>query len=115
MLVGERENRLYPLSPSKIEYIESRGNYVAFHAAGLVFLSRDTMKRLSRLLGDRGYVRIQRTVLLNIRSIQYAQRAGRGRYTFMLSSGERVCSGIKYRKELLSILPLAGAQRLSGD
>jgi DNA-binding LytR/AlgR family response regulator len=112
VLIGEREHRLYPLAPAKIEYIESRGNYVLLHSGGQVFLSRDSMKRLSRLLANSGYVRIQRTVLLNLRSIEYAELAGRGRYAFTLSSGERVSSGTRYRDEILRTLPLTRAQRL---
>lgn len=115
MLVGERDGRMYPLAPAEIEYIESRGNYVAFHSNGLIFLSLDTMKRLTQLLAGSSFVRIQRTVLLNIRSIEYAQRAGRGRYAFTLSSGERVYSGKQYRDELLEILPLTHSRRNSGS
>src|SRR5579864_6457982 len=66
MLVGERERRLYPLSPGEVDYIESRGNYVEFHVEELVFISRDSIKRLSRALAESGYIRIQRTLLLNV-------------------------------------------------
>src|SRR5215472_12175512 len=57
VLVGERERRLYLLAPGEIDYIESRGNYVEFHADDLVFISRDSIKRLSRTLIDSGYIR----------------------------------------------------------
>jgi DNA-binding LytR/AlgR family response regulator len=115
VLVGEREQRLYPLAPEEVDYIESRGNYVEFHAAGLVFISRDSIKRLWRVLSDRGYIRIQRTLLLNIRCIRYAQPAGRGRYAFTLSSGVRLSSGARYREEILRMLPLTRARRLGGS
>lgn len=115
VLVGERERRLYVLSPGDLDYIESRGNYVEFHAERLVFISRDSIKRLSRLLADSGYVRIQRTVLLNVRAVLYAQRVGHGRYAFSLRSGARVCSGAKYRDEILQVLPLTRTRRLSGN
>ena len=113
LLIGEREHRLYPLNPAKIEYIEARGNYVALHASGLVFLCRDSISHLSRVLANRSFIRIQRAILLNLRSIQYAEPAGRGRYHFTLSSGERVCSGTRYRDEILMVLPLTRAERLS--
>lgn len=115
LLIGERDHRLYPLNPAKIEYIEARGNYVALHADGLEFLSRDSISRLSRVLANSSFIRIQRAVLLNLRSIQYAQPAGRGRYDFTLSSGERVCSGTRYRGEILRVLPLTSARRLRGS
>jgi DNA-binding LytR/AlgR family response regulator len=110
VLVGERERRLYILAPDQVEYIESRGNYVEFHAGGLPFISRDSLKRLSRVLAAEGYVRIQRTLLLNLRSIVYAQRVGHGRFAFTLSSGARLCSGAKFRLEILQVLPLSRVQ-----
>lgn len=115
LLVGERERRLYLLAPGEIDYIESRGNYVEFHADELVFISRDSIKRLSRTLADSGYIRIQRTLLVNLQSIVYAQRVGHGRFAFTLSSGARLCSGGKYRDEILRTLPLTRARRHAGS
>jgi len=115
LLVGERERRLYLLAPGEIDYIESRGNYVEFHVDELVFISRDSIKRLSRLLADSGYIRIQRTALLNIQSILYAQRVGHGTFTFTLVSGARLRSGARYREEILRRLPLTRARRLGSD
>ena len=114
VLVGERERRLYLLAPGEIDYIESRGNYVEFHADDLVFISRDSIKRLSRVLADSGYLRIQRTLLLNLSCIVYAQRVGHGNFAFTLTSGARLCSGAKYREEILGILPLTRARRRGG-
>ena len=114
LLVGERERRLYLLVPGEIDYIESRGNYVEFHADDLVFISRDSIKRLSRVLAESGYMRIQRTLLLNLESIVYAQRVGHGRFAFTLSSGARLCSGAKYREEILAVVPLTRERRLGG-
>jgi len=102
---------MYVLAPGELDYMESRGNYVEFHAGDLVFMSRDSIKRLSRVLADSGYIRIQRTLLLNIESIVFAQRAGHGRFAFTLSSGACLCSGAKYREEILRALPLTRARR----
>jgi len=115
VLVGERERRLYPLSPGEVDYIESRGNYVEFHVEDLVFISRDSIKRLSQALAQSGYVRIQRTLLLNVQAIVYAQRVGHGTYAFTLRSGARLSSGARYREEILRILPLTRARRLGSS
>lgn len=114
VLIGERERRLYLLTPGEIDYVESRANYVEFHADGLVFISRDSIKRLSRVLAGSGYIRIRRTLLLNIQSILYAQRVGHGTYAFTLSTGACLRSGAKYREEILRFLPLTCARRVAG-
>lgn len=107
VLVGEREHRLYVLMPEQVEYIQSQGNYVKLYGGGAEFISRDSVKRLAPLLAGRGFVRIERSLLLNIQAILYAQRTGRGRFLFTLSSGARLCSGQAYRAEILHVLPLA--------
>jgi DNA-binding LytR/AlgR family response regulator len=109
VLVGERERRLYILSPENLEYIESQGNYVRLHGGGIDYISRDSIKRLEYALADQGFLRIERSLIVNIRAIVYAQRAGRGRYLFMLHSGVSIRSGAGYRSGILRALPLAPA------
>ncbi|MGA7824166.1 MAG: LytTR family DNA-binding domain-containing protein [Steroidobacteraceae bacterium] len=107
VLVGEREHRFYVLKPEQIELIESHGNYVKFHSGGTEYISRDSVKRLAAALSASGFVRIERSLLINVRAIRYAQRAGRGTYTFTLLSGTVVHSGARYRDQILQHLPLA--------
>jgi DNA-binding LytR/AlgR family response regulator len=108
-LVGEREHRLYVIEPDKVDYIESHGNYVKLHMGNAEYITRDSVKRLSTVLAGSGFVRIERSLLINIRAILYVQRVGRGRYAFTLTSGARLHSGAKYRDEILQALPLAQA------
>jgi hypothetical protein len=105
LLVGEREHRLYVLKPEKIEYIEADGNYVKLHADTTEYISRDTIKRLSNVLNG-GFIRIERSLLINIRAVAYAQRVGRRTYAFTLVSGSCLFSSPKYRDEILRALPL---------
>ena len=106
LLVGEREHRLYVLSPEKINYIESHGNYVKIHASGAEYICRDSIKRLAPLLRLHGFLRIERSILINIRAILFVQRAERSTYMFTLVCGSTVNSGATYRREILRILPL---------
>jgi two-component system, LytTR family, response regulator len=105
-LVGEREHRLYPLDPLDIDYIKAAGNYVTYHLAGVEYIARESLKHLAYLLGPVGFVRIERSLLLNVRAIAYAQPGGHGAFAFTLSSGSRLHSGPAYRDTILSVLPL---------
>jgi DNA-binding LytR/AlgR family response regulator len=111
VLVGEREHRLYVLPTEKIDYIEAHGNYVKLHAGNAEYISRDSVKRLKTALLPGGFLRIERSLLINVRAILYAQRLGRGTYAFTLTSGQRLCSGATYRGAILQALPLAQAPR----
>jgi DNA-binding LytR/AlgR family response regulator len=107
LLIGERDRRLYVLRPEKIDYIESDGNYVKFHVGNTEYITRGSVKRLATTMAGSGFVRIERSLLVNVRAISYLQRAGRGTYAFTLVSGACLHSGAKYRDQILRVLPLA--------
>lgn len=105
-LVGEREHRLYPLDTFEIDYVESTGNYVTYHRAGVEYIARESLKRLEIALAPAGFVRIERSLLLNVRAIAYAQPRGRGSFVFTLTTGASLHSGHTYRDMILAALPL---------
>ena len=113
LLVGEREHRLYPLDPQKIDYFESDGNYVSIRSGTTAYISRDTIKRLASELAQLGFVRIRRSLLVNIRAVAYAQTIGHGRFAFTLSSGACLHSGPTYRDAILQALPLTNRRSTS--
>jgi two-component system LytT family response regulator len=110
-LVGERQHRLYPLDVEKIDYIEAHGNYVTIRGGNCDYIRRDTIKRLAAHLADRGFMRIERSVLLNVRAVAYAQVANHGTFVFTLSSGACVQSSASYRDAIIKVLPLAPLSR----
>jgi two-component system LytT family response regulator len=105
LLVGERQHRLYPLDVEKIDYIEADGNYVTIRVGDVEYISRDSIKRLSTELADFGYVRIDRSILLNIRAVEFAEPVGHGTLAFTLASGACLYSSKIYRETILQILP----------
>ncbi|MGH8180494.1 MAG: LytR/AlgR family response regulator transcription factor [Steroidobacteraceae bacterium] len=105
-LVGEREHRLYPLDTFEIDYVESTGNYVTYHRAGVEYIARESLKRLEIVLAPAGFVRIERSLLLNVRAIAYVQPIGRGSFVFTLTTGASLHSGHTYRDLILTALPL---------
>jgi two-component system, LytTR family, response regulator len=110
-LVGERERRLYPVDPHKVDYIESDGNYVTLHVGPRDYIARDTLKRLESLLAPVGFIRIERSLLLNLRAIAYVQPGGRGGFAFTLASGACLRSSHTFRAAILRSLPLVSSAR----
>jgi two-component system, LytTR family, response regulator len=106
LLVGEREHRLYPLDTFDIDYVRSAGNYVTYHRAGVEYIARESIKRLELALAPAGFLRIERSLLLNVRAIAYAQPNGRGSFVFTLTTGASLRSGQAYRDAILAVLPL---------
>ena len=106
LVIGERERRLYPLNAETIDYIESDGNYVTIRAGNSKYISRDTIKRLAAELADVGFVRIERSLLVNIRAVLHVESVGRGTFAFTLSSGSCLHSSASYRDAILGVLPM---------
>ena len=107
LLVGERGHRLYPLDPLEIDYVRSAGNYVTYHRASVEYIARDSIKRLEPVLAPAGFMRIERSLLLNVRAIAYAEPVGRrGSFVFTLTTGVSLHSGQGYRDTILATLPL---------
>jgi two-component system LytT family response regulator len=105
-LVGERQRRLYPLDPKSIDYIEADGNYVTLRAGKVEYLARDSIKRLSMQLAELGFIRIERSLLVNAAAVLYAEVAGHGTFALTLSSGVCLYSSPAYREPILRIIPL---------
>jgi two-component system LytT family response regulator len=105
ILVGERQHRLYPLNIEKIDYIEADGNYVTIRAADTDYIRRDTIKRLTAELTAFGFMRIDRSILLNIRAVEFAEPVGHGTLAFTLCSGTCLYSSKTYRNAIFSVLP----------
>lgn len=105
ILVGERQHRLYPLNVEKIDYIEADGNYVTMRVGTAEYVSRDSIKRLAAELGAFGFVRIDRSILLNIRAVEFAEPVGHGILAFTLASGTCLYSSKTYREAISSVLP----------
>jgi two-component system LytT family response regulator len=103
-LVGERAQRFYFLDVETIDYIVADGNYVIIHCAGERYISRNTVKHLATTLRLHGFVRIERSVLLNLQRVAFVERLGQGEFCFVLRNGERLRSGRTHRKVILQEL-----------
>jgi len=116
LLAGERERRLYLLTPNKIDYIESYGNYVKVWSGAAAYISRDRIKELAARLAGAGFVRIERSLLLNLHCVSYIERLSHGMFAFTLNSGTRLESTPTFRAEILRVVhPTACSRRRGTD
>ena len=100
-IIGEKDRRLYFIDLKNIDYVESEANYVALHVEDERYLARNTMKHLAAALGPMGFVRIERSLLINLRRVAFAERVDRGAFAFTLRNGQRLVSSSTYRKGIL--------------
>lgn len=98
-LIAEREDRLFFLPVEAIDCIRADGVYVAIQSGQERYSARDSLGRLAEVLGGADFIRINRSLLVNMRRIAYAERVGRGIYAFTLSNGQRYNSARSFRRD----------------
>ncbi len=103
-LMGEKGRRLFFIEVESVDYIQADGNYVSICAGDNRYIARNTLKNLARVLAPSGFVRITRSLLVNLRRVAFAERIGGGSYEFTLRSGTRLVSTRTFRRGLLAEL-----------
>jgi two-component system LytT family response regulator len=91
-IIGERSGRIYFLDPHEVEYLAAAGNYVVAHIESNQYLARATLKGMSARLQPLGFVKIERSLLVNLRRVAYVERHDRGQFCFVMRGGARLVS-----------------------
>lgn len=96
-------SRVYFLNVAEIDWIESAGNYVDIHAGKNTHLLRETMSNMETKLDPEKFMRIHRSIIVNIDRIQEIQPDG---YDFIvvLKEGKLLGMSRKYREKMNDII-----------
>lgn len=95
-LIAEKARRIYFVPVCDVDYIEACGNYVRIHVRNIEYVRRDTLARLTRELRRAGFQRIHRSILMNFRHVEFAERADDGAFVFALTCGVRLTSHTRF-------------------
>ncbi|HUO83207.1 MAG TPA: response regulator [Gammaproteobacteria bacterium] len=88
----------------EIGCIEARRNYVDLHVGKERYALHATMKALEEKLDRTRFLRIHRSVLVNVDQVAEIQNWFNGCFRFMLAGGATFTSGRGYRKAIVSFL-----------
>jgi len=89
------------LRAEEVDWIEAAANYVRFHARGKVFLLRGTMAALEQSLDPKRFARIHRSTIVNLDRVREIRPEWHGDYDVLLTTGDVVRLGRRYRETLL--------------
>jgi two-component system LytT family response regulator len=103
-IIGEQAHRFHFLDAQAVDYFEVDGNYVTIHARGQQFLTRTTLKHLCDELAGDDFVRIDRSLLVNLRQVDYVERLEGGRFAFRLRSGQQLMSSRERASAIIKLL-----------
>src|SRR4051794_9421211 len=89
ILVRSVERILF-LKPEEIDRVEAAGNYVVLHSGKEQHIIRETISAMEARLAPAGFMRISRSMIVNLACIREIQPAGSGRYSLLLKNGTRL-------------------------
>jgi two-component system LytT family response regulator len=77
------------LRPDEIDHIEAAGNYLVLHAGKERHIARETMTAMEARLASAGFMRISRSIIINLARIRELAPMGAGEYCVILKNGGR--------------------------
>ena len=88
---------------NEIDWIGGAENYVELHAGDATHLLHVTMNALEKSLDPRMFLRIHRSIIVNVGRIKEMHSATHGEYVVVLRSGTRLQSGRTYHTRLKAL------------
>lgn len=86
-----------PLDPAELLHVQAEGDYLLLKLAGETLRVRERMKDLEARLAGADFLRIHRSVLVNLGQVKELKPKRHGDYEFRMADGARFVSGTTYR------------------
>jgi two-component system, LytTR family, response regulator len=87
-----------------IDWIKAADNYVALHVGAEEHLHRETLAAIETQLAPTKFIRISRSIIVNVDRIQELQPLFHGEYSVILRDGTRLTLSRGYREKLDQLL-----------
>jgi len=105
--VVKSEGRILFFTTDEIDWIEAASNYVKLYSNGKGHLVRHTMNEMEHKLDPRQFLRIHRSIIVNVKKIRGVQPCNSGEFIVTLVTGKELPSSRGYRGNLGSLLKSA--------
>ncbi|MBQ2800310.1 MAG: LytTR family transcriptional regulator DNA-binding domain-containing protein [Lachnospiraceae bacterium] len=103
-LTGVQEGKQYEVPVLDILYIEAVDNKVFLYTKKQVYETKQRLYELEELLREKYFLRVSKSLLLNLMKVQSIKPALNGRFMAVLQSGEEIIISRKYVPELKKAL-----------
>lgn len=103
VLIKSRD-RLTFLEAEEIEWISSEGNYVCFHVRKASYMLRETISNLEKQLNPDQFLRINRSIIININQVKELHQMFHGDYKVILNDNTEFTLSRRFRDRLPRIV-----------
>ena len=100
----KREGEEFSIPLSDVFYIESVDKKTFVYGETEVYQTRLRLAELEKMLSHAGFVRVSKSVILNIEKLRGVKNLANSRLEAFLSNNERICVSRKYLKEIRAVL-----------
>jgi two-component system LytT family response regulator len=95
---------VYFVRISEIDWLEAFGNYVKVHVGSQEHLLRDSLKCFEERLDPNRFLRVHRSAVVNLDSIERLEPWFHGEYSVFLRDGTKLTSSRTYSERLRSLI-----------
>jgi two-component system LytT family response regulator len=99
-LVVKNQGQVLFINVTDIDWIEAAGYYACLHVATATHVMRRTLAELERDLGEDRFIRIHRSIIVNVERIHGLEVRETGDYEVVLESKVRLRLSRRFRKRL---------------
>ena len=103
-LTGIIEGKQYEVPVMDVYYIEAVDNKVFLYSVRQVYETKQKLYELEEILKEKYFLRVSKSLLLNLMKVKSIKPALNGRFTAVLQSGEEIMISRKYVPELKKAL-----------
>jgi two-component system LytT family response regulator len=99
-------SRIRLVEVGEVDYFEAATNYVRVHSGNHAHLVRDTLTALETRLDPAQFLRVHRSLIVNLGRILEVESLFAGEYVLFLRDGKRLVTGRTYRSSVQDALGL---------
>ena len=100
----KREDEEFSIPLSDVFYIESVDKKTVVYGETEVYQTRLRLAELEKMLSHAGFVRVSKSVILNIEKLRVVKNLANSRLEAFLSNNERIFVSRKFLKEIRAVL-----------
>lgn len=97
-------DRLTFVDPTAVRWLEVYGNYLRVAVAGRYLLMRETLGAIATRLDSSTFVRISRSIIVNLQHVESVRRNESGQFEFVVHGGTVLRSSRRYRRDVREAL-----------
>jgi two-component system, LytTR family, response regulator len=96
-------NKLNLVRVEDVDWIDAAGNYARLHVGGRTHLVRETMTELESRLDPNRFVRVHRSIIVNVERVSTVEPYAHGEYVLTIRDGTRLASSRTYSARLRTL------------